>query len=628
MGLGSVSPLKVQNQCPDNTKLAKYIEMLCKKYVLNNKLLLIQAPQFLFDSFNVTVAKNKGYYAYPPTGLQWIAKTLSSRNLEIDILDLNYLLLKRVNNDNAFDYRDWLVLLDEYLSKHTHSIVGVSSINIYKNVFEDGYPLTSILKHLQDKDKYITIAGGPIATNEYENYLKKDLSHFVIEGEGENKINFLFDCLFGCEPTQSPVQGVYFKFNDKIVQTAGQQDKVNLKGNLISTYDLIPIEDYNNVGSLNPYSRMVGQEKHFATIQLNRGCRANCKFCGVSDFMGSGLRHYPAMDVFDEINYLVEKKNILHFDVLDDDFTGNKKEVINLLEELVKLRQKYPITWSSNNGLIAASLTEELMTLMHDSGCVGFRIGIESGNEEMLKRLRKPASLPSLRQGGALLNKFPEIFTGGNYIIGVLGEETFGEMLDTFKFMCELNLDWASIAIFQFTSKATTIAENLKSDGRTTTDFVPSKSNSRREISDAKGVVSGPKVFELPVDKVPSYEQVKQIWFSFNLVANYINNKNLQPGGRPKKFTSWVEAVKIAYPHNPYMSLFAGLGRVLLGDNESAYKHLENAKIILKESKYWDHRFSQFGLTHLVTNFPQNAEQVQGILEHLRGRYSEWDGSV
>lgn len=620
-----LSPLNVQNQ-NTNIELTEYIGTLHKKYKVNNSVLLIQAPQFLLNSFNLTVAKNRGYYAYPPTGLQCIAKALSGRNLEIDILDLNYLLLKRVNEDEAFDYHNWLVLIDEYLEKHSPSIVGVSSINIYSNVFEDGYPLTAILKHLRDKDEAIIIAGGPIATNEYDNYLIKDLSHFIIEGEGENKINFLFDCLFHYEPTQFPVKGIYFKSNDEIIQTAGKQDEVYLMGNLIDTYNLIPIEDYNKVGSLNPYSRMAGQQKHFSGIQLNRGCRANCRFCGVTEFMGKGVRHYPVKDVLDEIIYLIEKRNILHFDVLDDDFLVNKKEVVELLEALIKLRKKYAITWSANNGLIAVSITEEIMCLMRDSGCVGFRIGVESGNEDMLKRMRKPANLHLLRRSGVILNKFPELFTGGNYIIGTLGEETFAQMLDTFKFMCDLNLDWASIATFQFTSKAATINKNLKSDGRVAMDFVPSKGDSRREIHDTKDVVSGPEVFELPLEDVPSYEQIEQIWFSFNLVANYINNKNLKPGGIPEKFTSWVEAVRIAYPQNPYMSLFAGLGRVLLGDKEFASKHLEETKVILKESKYWSHCFSQFGLTHLVTDFPQNAQQVQETLGHLQKRYSKWIG--
>ncbi len=618
--------LTLQEQQSDNSNLVEYVTHLRKKYTLNNKLLLIQAPQLLFESFNTDIVKNRGCYAYPPTGLQCIAKALSSRNLEIDILDLNYILLKRVIHDDTFNYHNWLEILDEYLEKTTPSIVGVTAINVYRDVFEPGYPLTSILEHLREKDKSIIIAGGPIATNEYENYLIKDLCHFVIEGEGENKINFLFDYLFDCESTQFPVQGIYFKFNNKIEQTTGQRDIVNLKGDLIDTYNLMPIEDYKNVGSLNPYSRMAGQEKPFSVFQLNRGCRANCKFCGVAAFMGRGVRQYPVKDVLDEINYLVEKRGVRHFDVIDDDFLVNRKAVTELLKGLVKLRQKYGTTWSSNNGLIAASITEELMSLMRDSGCVGFRIGVETGNPEMLKKMRKPATLPLLRRAGVILNKFPEIFTGGNYIIGLLGKETFGEMLETFKLACELDLDWASFAMFQFTSKATTIAENLKANGRAATDFVPSKGVSTREISDAKDIVSGPDVFELAQDKVPSYEQVKQIWFSFNLVANYINNKNLRYGGKPEKFTSWIEAVKVAYPHNPYMSLFAGIGRVLLGDKESAHKHLKNAKSNLKESKYWDYRFSQFGLTDLMDNFPEDAEAVYEMLAPLRGKYSKWIG--
>lgn len=46
-----------------SSKSISPIEKLRKKYVLNNRVLLIQAPQFLLNSFNVTVAKNRGYYA-------------------------------------------------------------------------------------------------------------------------------------------------------------------------------------------------------------------------------------------------------------------------------------------------------------------------------------------------------------------------------------------------------------------------------------------------------------------------------------------------------------------------------------------------------------------------------------
>lgn len=617
--------LEIQGQSSDNAKLAEFAAILRKKYSLNNRVLFVQSLQFLFESLNVNVIKNRGYYAYPPAGLQHLTKAISGRGLEIRILDLNYWFLKKVIYDVAFNYKNWLDILDDCLDEYKPSVVGVTAISVYADVFKPIFPLTSILNRLRERDDCIVIAGGSTATNETENYLKRDYCHFIVEGEGENKINFLFDYLFNCEQTHKPTPGIYFKLNEKIEHTEGEKDIVALQGNLIDTYKLIPIDDYHNVGCSNPFSRMAGQDKPFTGIQLHRGCRANCEFCDVTKFMGIGLRQYPAKDVLDDIHYLVEERGIRHLEILDDDFLGTpsfKDGVIELLKGMVNLRQQYGITWSAGNGLIAASLTEELLSLMRDSGCVGFRIGIESGNAEMQKKMKKPASLPLLRKTGELLQKFPEIFVAGNYIIGFFGTETFGQMLDTFRFSCEMNLDGANFTVFQFTSKNT--VKERGGDRRAATEFIPSKDSSKGEIIVSEDVISGSDVFDIPKDVVPTHEQIKEIWFTFNLVANYINNKNLKDDGNPKKITSWIEAVKVAYPQNPYMSLFAGVGRVMLGNKEAAYSHLKDTKLILKESKYWEHRFSQFALMHLVNNFPENARQAYEILRLMRRRYAKF----
>ena len=67
----------------NNTHLTEYITRLREEYTLDKKIALIQAPQFLFDSFNVDIVKARGYYAYPPTGLQCLAESLSNRDLDI-----------------------------------------------------------------------------------------------------------------------------------------------------------------------------------------------------------------------------------------------------------------------------------------------------------------------------------------------------------------------------------------------------------------------------------------------------------------------------------------------------------------------------------------------------------------
>ena len=618
-----------QDELVGNWKLSDYAERLRKKYELNNKVLFVESPQFLFEALNLDVIKNRGYYAYPPTGLQCLTKTLSGRGLEIEILDLNYQFLHRVIHDRSFAPHSWLNILGDYLDRYNPSIVGVTALSVHADVSKPSFPLTAILNYLRKRDRQIILAGGPTASNEIDFYLENDYCHFIVDGEGENKINSLFDDLYDLRQAHSATPGIYFKYEEKIEQTDGRSDIVGLHGNLIDTYKLVPIEDYHNAGCLNPFSRMAGQDKHFSVIQLNRGCRADCKFCGVTKFMGKGVRQYLVKDVIDEMHYLVEERGIRHFEILDDDFLGPstlKNGVTELLEAMSGIRQRHKITWSAGNGLLAASINEKLLSLMQDSGCIGFRVGIESGNSEMQRKMRKPVGLSSLRRFSRVLQKFPEIFVAGNYIIGLFGEETFGEMLDTFRFSCEMNLDGANFTIFQFTSKATVIAEKLKYDNREAKEFIPSKDNSKGEIAETEGVTSGPEIFNLAKTSIPSPEQMKQIWFTFNLVANYINNKNLKPGGTADKLAAWLEAVQLSYPSNPYMSLFAGLSHILAGNMEPVVRNIEKTERILDESGYWRHRFTQFSLTDIMANLPKNEVAVQTVLDPLRKRYSKWTG--
>ena len=117
--------LEIQDQLAANTKLAEFAAVLRRKYSLNNRVLFVQSLQFLFESLNIEVIKNRGYYAYPPTGLQHLIKALSGRNLEFKVLDLNYQFLKRVIYDNSFNYQRWLDILDDCLNEYKPSIIGL-----------------------------------------------------------------------------------------------------------------------------------------------------------------------------------------------------------------------------------------------------------------------------------------------------------------------------------------------------------------------------------------------------------------------------------------------------------------------------------------------------------------------
>lgn len=606
-----------------NAALRRYAEELRKQFRLEKRILLIQAPQFLFETINLEVIRNRGYYAYPPTGLQWLQQALAGRGFDIQIADLNFELLERIVEDPSYDPRNWLELLDAHLAKRNPSIVGVTCLTVYTDLFETQHPLTGILRHVVSRNRHVVIAGGPTASNETEGYLSRGLSHFVIEGEGENRMKFLLDVLLDSPVPAPATGGIYFRPGARVLRSEGGDEPVLLKGNLIPTYASVPVEKYCRVGCLNPYSRMVGKDTVYGVFQLNRGCRWNCRFCGVRGFMGKGVRTHAVPELLEEVRYLVEQRGVRHFEVLDDDFLTNTAALKDFLKGLVPFRKTHGITWAANNGMVASSLTEEILALMRDSGSVGFKVGFESGNPEMLRKMRKPGNLTAFHRVGEMLRGFPELFVGGNYIIGLFGEETFGQIMDTFRLACRLQLDWASFTVFQVTSRLTAQKEHLKGEGRSATDFIPAKNTVSRNIEEDRRIPLGPGIFYLPPETVPDRFQLNNIWFTFNLYANYIGNKNLQPGKPAGKFVGWVESLLVTYPQNPYMHLFAALGWTLMNQAQRAGVYWARSRSIVAQSEMWKHRFAATGLGIFMDQFPSAPGPALEKIEMLRGRYRQ-----
>lgn len=601
-----------------NAMFKEYCKLLRNKYTPNNKILFIQVPQLILKSFNPEIAKKRGYYAFAPTGLQYLYGALKNRNLEIRILDLNFLILKRVNEDEAFDHLQWMEILENYLQDFQSFIIGVSCM------FDLSIPiLLQILEFLKKRDASVVITGGVIPAYEWKNLFLRDLCHFVVRGEGENKINYLFDNLTGEEQNTIPTPGICFKYNGEYLETEGKIDTVELISDLRDSYPLVNIGEYYKYGSLNPFSRIAGiYDTPFAPIQLSRGCRGICTFCSVGDFMGKGVRKRPIEKVLSEMEFLINKYGVRHFEWLDDDLLFFKSDFELLLQEIIN--RNWKITWSANNGLIAKSIDDKLMRLMRDSGCIGFKIGIETGNAEMLKKIKKPANLDTFRRVAQICSRYPEVFVGGNFMLG-FPDEKFSQMLDSFKFYLELNLDWGAFTTCQVIRGATAFSDcedhfdsQIGLNDKNIRNFIPMRESSQGWVSTTRdNILKGLDIFKIEPDSIPDKEEIKEIWFTFNLIGNYINNKNLRPEGRVEKFISWVEMAQVGYPTNGYMCLFLSFAYMIKGDKTKSKENHDKVIGCLK-SDYWRERFVSFGLNNVLNNFPKIKSEVFDILEDLQ----------
>ncbi len=606
-----------------NMKFNNYCNNIRKNYELNRSVLLVQLPQFNINNVDYECAKSRGYYAYPPFGLMMIKKAVCIEDIEINIVDLNLLILKEISNNNDFNVEsDWLNLLDDYIEKFSPSIIGVSTISVSVNPDDSSYHLTQFLTKYSKNNKYVLIAGGPNASDNYDYYLKNKLCNFVVTKEGEYQFNMLINYLMnGFNPSED-ISGVMY-FDGDVSRSKGLSDAVIVDQNIVSLYDDLNIEEYNLYGSLNPFSRMAGIHKHYSTIQLKRGCRADCKFCGVTEFMGRGVRTTPVDLVISELKYLVEQRNITHIEFLDDDLLGGglkgKESVIALLNAMTSLHESHNLTWSAGNGLIATSLDDELLKLFDQSGCIGFRIGVESANEVMLKQLRKPSNLSRLIDVGNMLQKHSDIFVGANYIIGLFGVETFSQLMDTFNFSNKLSIDWSSFSTYQFTNKDNAKRKNIKTDGKSANEFVPVKNILTKSTgSNKSNIQKGMDIFGINHNSIPTREQIDEIWFVFNLLSNYVFNKNFNKNGNHKKIVNWIQSAMVPYPANPYMPLFSALGLLMLGNKVQASDMFSLSEKRLLSSVYWNDRFSQFHLHNLLNERPSDEEGAFQAIQELQ----------
>ena len=207
--------------------------------------------------------------------------------------------------------------------------------------------------------------------------------------------------------------------------------------------DIIPAHDLMTPGELavngviGSFFCLKDKGTKFTTVLSNRGCRGRCTFCSVRNFNGIGVRHRSVQSIIEELILLREKFGIGHVMWLDGDFLHDHKKSINLFHEMIK--QNVGITWDCTNGVIAA---------VTESGCIGLNIGVESGNEQMLKISKKPGSINTFKKAAKVLRKYEQINTRVFLMIG-FPDETYRMILDTLNLAREMDLDWYNITIFQ-----------------------------------------------------------------------------------------------------------------------------------------------------------------------------------
>ncbi len=129
-------------------------------------------------------------------------------------------------------------------------------------------------------------------------------------------------------------------------------------------------------------------------LLMGRGCPYPCTFCLAHPAAGARARQRSPGKMVDEIIECRDRFGIIDFYLKSDLFTMYPAWVEEFCSEVD--RRAPGIHWVCNSR--ADTLTPDLARRMRASGCWGVAFGIESGNEETLRRIRKGITLADARQ--------------------------------------------------------------------------------------------------------------------------------------------------------------------------------------------------------------------------------------
>ena len=153
-----------------------------------------------------------------------------------------------------------------------------------------------------------------------------------------------------------------------------------------------------------------------ASIAASRGCPFHCKFCDTSTF-GAAVRAYSAERVFEILQHLQNNYDIRHVMFVDDLFTASRKRTTELCELIINSGMK--ITWSCASRVDVVK--PDLLHLMKKAGCWEISFGLESGSDELLKKMDKSAAVDKSREALDWTAK-AGIRSKGLFMLGYPGE--------------------------------------------------------------------------------------------------------------------------------------------------------------------------------------------------------------
>jgi radical SAM superfamily enzyme YgiQ (UPF0313 family) len=215
------------------------------------------------------------------------------------------------------------------------------------------------------------VMGGPSATTDPDLFPDADL---VFQGEVEGRVPLLVEGVKAL--VRSSTSPGPFPVLERRVIPAGEK-RPDLREVPVPRYDLLVLDQYTSM-----------------SIQYSRGCPFRCEFCDIIEIFGRECRVKTSDQILAELDALRELEFEGSLFLVDDNFIGNKREVVRLLPRLA--------AWQEAHGRPYELYTEASINLASDPALMeamvlaGFStvfVGIETPSTAALAEVGKAQNL-------------------------------------------------------------------------------------------------------------------------------------------------------------------------------------------------------------------------------------------
>lgn len=375
----------------------------------------------------------------PPLGLLYLAAVCERDGHIVTFLDcLAHCLDKReATPDGGTRYGLSQADIAQAVRDAAPDVVGVSAM--FTAFSKDAHDIAQTVKSVQ-ADTPIIVGGMHASTLPHEMLRDKNIDYLVL-GEGEATFSALLRALENKEDVSS-VAGIALRDGDGQPMLTTARERLKALDDLpLPARHLIDLHAYSAVAENEPDNYIMRHP--YTTVSTSRGCVKRCVYCAAHNVWRNRFIPRSAENVLDEIEYLVTTYGIREVHFLDDNASLDRKRFMAICQGI--LDRGLDITWACPTGMAIWTLDEEVLQLMKRSGCYKICFGIESGDPDTQRFIRKKLDLDQAKKVITLASNMG-FWLQSTFIIG-FPYETREQILRTIDYAVESRNDFVNFLL-------------------------------------------------------------------------------------------------------------------------------------------------------------------------------------